>query len=179
MFGGGTHDNHHGQELDPHVDFNYDITMQLHRRLNLIVYMNKEWRTEWGGAIEIHSNPRKRLRTRCAASIRCSTAPSCLRPRVLLARLSANQPAPDKRHISRKSISIYLYTKERPADEVAPLHGTFYVQRFLPERIRAGYTLTAEDAEELTRLLIRAIPGSSSTSVWSWKRIAKSPRRMA
>jgi hypothetical protein len=61
----------------------------------------------------------------------------------------------DKRHISRKSISIYLYTKERPAEEIAPLHGTFYVQRFLPERIRAGYTLTAEDADELTRLLIR------------------------
>jgi hypothetical protein len=62
---------------------------------------------------------------------------------------------PDKRHISRKSISIYLYTKERPAEEIAPLHGTFYVQRFLPERIREGYTLTAQDADELARLLIR------------------------
>ena len=156
MFGGGTHDNHHGQELDPHVDFNYDITMQLHRRLNLIVYMNKEWRTEWGGAIEIHSNPRKPFENQIRAfdplfnrAVMFETNEYSWHgfPRI-------NLP-PDKRHLSRKSISIYLYTKERPADEIAPMHGTFYVQRFLPERIQAGYTLTAQDADELARLLIR------------------------
>jgi hypothetical protein len=156
MFGGGTHDNHHGQELDPHVDFNYDITMQLHRRLNLIVYMNKEWKSEWGGAIEIHSNPRLPFENQVRSfdplfnrAVMFETNEYSWHgfPRI-------NLP-PDKRHISRKSISIYLYTKERPAQEIAPLHGTFYVQRFLPERIRAGYTLTKEDADELARLLLR------------------------
>ena len=156
MFGGGTHENLHGQELDPHVDFNYDEARQLHRRLNLIVYLNKDWRREWGGALEIHSNPRRPeenqifsydpLFNRCVMFETNEYSWHGF-PRI-------NLP-PDRRHLSRKSISIYLYTTTRPAEETAPLHATFYVQRPLPPRIQAGHTLSAEDVSELRTLLIR------------------------
>jgi Rps23 Pro-64 3,4-dihydroxylase Tpa1-like proline 4-hydroxylase len=156
MFGGGTHENLHGQDLDPHVDFNYDEARQLHRRLNLIVYMNPEWRSEWGGALEIHSNPRRPdenqihsfepLFNRCVMFETNEYSWHGF-PKI-------DQPE-DKRHLSRKSISIYLYTKERPAEETAPVHATFYVQRPLPGRFAAGHTLTEEDAVELRRLLAR------------------------
>jgi Rps23 Pro-64 3,4-dihydroxylase Tpa1-like proline 4-hydroxylase len=156
MFGGGTHENLHGQDLDPHVDFNYDEARQLHRRLNLIVYMNKEWRSEWGGALEIHSNPRRPdenqihsfdpLFNRCVMFETNEYSWHGF-PRI-------DQPE-DKRHLSRKSISIYLYTKERPAEETAPVHATFYVQRPLPARFSEGHTLTAGDVVELQRLLTR------------------------
>ncbi|HLH44373.1 MAG TPA: 2OG-Fe(II) oxygenase [Bryobacteraceae bacterium] len=156
MFGGGTHENLHGQELDPHVDFNYDEARRLHRRLNLIVYLNKDWAPEWGGALEIHSNPRRPEENQISRYDplfnRCVMFETNERswhgfPRIDL--------PPDKRHLSRKSISIYLYTETRPAEETAPLHATFYVQRPLPAHFREGHVLTGDDIAELRRLLIR------------------------
>jgi hypothetical protein len=156
MYGGGTHENLQGQELDPHVDFNLDQAEQLHRRLNLIVYLNKDWRPEWGGGLEIHSNPRRpeenQIRTynpifNRAVLFETNEYSWHGFPKIALPE--------DKRHLSRKSISIYLYTKERPAEEIAPRHATFYVQRPLPERLVPGYVLSPEDILEVRRLLIR------------------------
>ena len=161
LYGGGTHENLQGQELDPHVDFNYDEAQQLHRRLNLIVYLNKEWKTEWGGAIEIHSNPwdheRNQVKTFDPLFNRCVMFETNEHswhgfPKI---NLPADQFEEDKRQLSRKSISIYLYTKDRPAEEIAPMHGTFYAQRPLPAHIREGYTLIGEDVSGLKRLLAR------------------------
>ena len=156
MFGGGTHENRHGQELDPHIDFNYAEEHHLHRRLNLIVYLNKDWKTEWGGAIEIHSNPRLPDENQIRAfdplfnrAVMFETNEISWHgfPRIQLPEA--------ERHRSRKSISIYLYTKERPEGEIAPSHGTFYVQRPLPANIKAGHVLTAEEATDLKALIVR------------------------
>jgi hypothetical protein len=154
MYGGGTHDNQHGQELDPHVDFNYDEAQQLHRRLNLIVYMNREWLGEWGGALEIHSNPHDPATNRIARYDplfnRCVMFETNERSWHGFPKI--NLPD-DKRHLSRKSISIYLYTRDRPAEEIAPMHGTFYVQRPLPKHLAPGHTLTEREVENLQWLL--------------------------
>ncbi len=146
LFGGGTHENLHGQSLDAHVDFNYDKTRKLHRRLNLIVYLNKDWWPEWGGSLEVHSNPRRPKENRIKSY-------PCTFNRAIVFETNehswhgfpeVNLPE-SERHRSRKSISIYLYTKDRPTHEVAPPHGTFYVHRPLPERFAPGYTLTEAD----------------------------------
>lgn len=154
MYGGGTHENLHNQELDPHVDFNYLDPHKLHRRLNLLIFLNKEWEEEWGGSVEFHSNPRdpkqNKIKSFLPSFNRCVVFETNERSWHGFRRIQVPE---NKRHLSRKSISIYLYTRDRPADEIAPRHSTFYVQRPLPKQIESGYTLTQDDYEELYRLV--------------------------
>jgi Rps23 Pro-64 3,4-dihydroxylase Tpa1-like proline 4-hydroxylase len=51
--GAGIHRTDHGGHLDIHADFNVHKVMKLERRLNVLIYLNRDWRPEWGGAFEI------------------------------------------------------------------------------------------------------------------------------
>ena len=53
LVGGGIHQTGPRGHLDVHVDFNYIEERQLHRRLNILIYFNKDWDPEWGGNIEL------------------------------------------------------------------------------------------------------------------------------
>jgi len=154
-FGGGTHENRHGQDLDAHVDFNRHPVERWHRRLNLIVYLNPEWNDAWGGALELHSDPR-------AADDRVLRIAPLLNRAVIFETTEWSWHGfkrialPDeKKDVSRKSIALYFYTKDRPAEELADTHSTIYVDPPLPERFRPGVTLTEADVQELRVLLAR------------------------
>jgi hypothetical protein len=59
----------------------------------------------------------------------------------------------DKKHLSRKSFSIYLYTKDRPAEEVVAPHTTFYVARPFPSHVKSGQVLAEKDYQYLRGLM--------------------------
>ncbi len=53
-FGGaGFHQVNEGGHLDIHTDFNFHPSMGLERRINVLIYLNKDWREEYGGCFEI------------------------------------------------------------------------------------------------------------------------------
>jgi Rps23 Pro-64 3,4-dihydroxylase Tpa1-like proline 4-hydroxylase len=53
LVGGGIHETNHGGRLDVHVDFNVHPASALFRRLNILIYFNKGWRDEDGGALDL------------------------------------------------------------------------------------------------------------------------------
>lgn len=153
-FGGGTHENRDGQDLDPHVDFNRHPVESWHRRLNLIVYLNREWQDTWGGSLELHSDPRApddRITLITPLYNRCVIFETTETSWHGFGRIGRNGGG----NLSRKSIALYFYTRERPAEELAETHSTIYVDRPLPERFRAGMTLGADDVQELRILMAR------------------------
>jgi hypothetical protein len=155
--GGGTHENLDGQDLDPHVDFNYHPQFKWHRRLNLILFLNGEWDESWGGALELHLDPslpaeENRIKTVVPQANRCVIFETTESSWHGFRRINLPE---GKKHLSRRSVAVYFYTHERPAEQTAASHATIYVQRPLSERIRAGHTLTGHDIEEIQTLLAR------------------------
>lgn len=154
--GGGTHENLSGQGLDAHVDFNYHPKTGFHRRLNLLLYLNDEWRESWGGALELRLNPwlaadQDRVMSVLPLTNRCVIFETSERSW----HGFRNIEKPEGRVISRRSIAAYFYTKERPASEAAPQHATVYVHPKLPEKFAAGYTLGESDVAYIRNLIDR------------------------
>src|SRR2546423_1019395 len=59
FFGGGFHQGGDGSYLDLHTDFNlHPLHKTWHRRLNILLYLNPDWRGEDGGAHPLKKRPR-------------------------------------------------------------------------------------------------------------------------
>lgn len=55
LHGGGLHLHKRGGKLDLHLDYSLHPLTGMERRINLIVYMCRDWREEYGGALELWS----------------------------------------------------------------------------------------------------------------------------
>ncbi|HEX6545079.1 MAG TPA: 2OG-Fe(II) oxygenase [Bryobacteraceae bacterium] len=156
-FGGGTHENRSGQDLDIHIDFNYHPVTRTHRRLNLIIFLNPEWNESWGGCLELHKNPWGPPEEDQSVSV------EPLLNRCVVFETTENswhgfrriQIPVEKNGLSRRSIAIYFYTKQRPPEETAPGHSTVYVPWRLPDYFQPGMTLSEADLQTIRVLLRR------------------------
>jgi Rps23 Pro-64 3,4-dihydroxylase Tpa1-like proline 4-hydroxylase len=134
--GGGIHMNFNGQGLLPHVDFNkYRLNNEdLHRRLNIIIYFNKDWKPENCGQLFLFKKPTE--------SPEISIAPNFN----TMAMFETNEYSwhgfnqiENVGLDSRKSIAIYYYTRSRPNEETE--HMTFYYPINPLTNTRTGNTI--------------------------------------
>lgn len=125
LFGGGLHQSTRGAFLNVHVDYNYHPDTRHHRRLNVLVYMNKDWREEYEGNLELWdlTGANKHLLAKVPPTFnRCAMFET---NEISFHGHPTPLNTPDG--MNRKSIATYYYTPTRPEHEVAGDHNTVYV----------------------------------------------------
>lgn len=124
-WGGGLHQITRGGFLKIHADFNTHPTLKINRRLNVLVYLNKEWKEEYGGYLEFWN----REMTRCQRRI----LPIFNRFVVFNTTDFSYHGHPDPLVCpagdSRKSVALYYYTNGRPDAEKSRTHSTLFRER--------------------------------------------------
>jgi hypothetical protein len=123
LFGGGLHQSVSGAFLNVHVDFNLHEKTKYHRRMNAIIYMNKDWDETYNGYLELWD-----MKTKTQLE---NIAPLFNRLVIFETNEVSFHGHPKQlntpKGVSRKSLAVYYYTKERPTSEIAAEHNTIYV----------------------------------------------------
>ena len=123
--GGAMHQILPGGRLDIHADFNRHDRLKLDRRLNVLIYFNKNWDPSYGGDLELWDRDMRACRQRIAPLFnRCvifnTTSESYHGHPVPLTC------PPDR---TRNSIALYYYTNGRPEAEARDAHSTLWQTR--------------------------------------------------
>lgn len=121
--GGGLHRSERGGFLNVHADFTaHPHKRNWRRRVNLLIYLNKDWQEEWGGQLELW----ERDMSQCSKRI----APLFNRCVIFTTDRTSYHGFPDPltcpEGVFRKSLALYYFTEE--AGDL-PLHTTHYRAR--------------------------------------------------
>jgi Rps23 Pro-64 3,4-dihydroxylase Tpa1-like proline 4-hydroxylase len=120
--GGGLHQIETGGYLKIHADFNVHPKLHLDRRLNMLIYVNKEWRDAWGGHLELWDASMRECRERIAPlfnrTVIFSTTDTSFH--------GHPHPLASPPGVTRKSVSLYYYTAGRPESERSAAHDTIF-----------------------------------------------------
>jgi len=113
LLGGGMHKIDSGGKLSIHADSRKHAISGNYRRLNLLVYLNKDWNKEWGGSLQLWDKD-------------MTTMVQDIQPlfnRVVIFNTGADtyhghpHPLNTPNGMSRISLALYYYTKENPDTE--------------------------------------------------------------
>ncbi|MBI1755470.1 2OG-Fe(II) oxygenase [Candidatus Azambacteria bacterium] len=113
--GGGLHQSIRGGSLGVHADFNWYPRLKVERRLNALLYLNKDWKKEWGGDLELWDKEMTHAITKIAPVLgRCA---------IFTTNDVSYHGHPDPlvcpEGVTRRSLAFYYYTSgasEKPKE---------------------------------------------------------------
>jgi hypothetical protein len=121
--GAGIHQIANGGHLDVHADFNLHGQMKVERRLNVLIYLNENWKEEWGGSFEIWD---KEMKGKTASFVPLYNRMVCFSTASDTFHgnpMPVNHPEGE----NRRSIALYYYTATW--DESRKSHSTLFKPR--------------------------------------------------
>ena len=116
--GGGLHEIKRGGLLKIHTDFNRHSHLELDRRLNVLLYLNKEWDDSYGGHLQLWDKEMKNCKKKYLPTFNTMV--------IFGTTDFSNHGHPDPltcpEDRSRKSIATYYYSDGRPKEEIIHQH---------------------------------------------------------
>ena len=162
LVGGGLHQIMRGGKLAVHVDYSHHPQNRLFRRLNLLLYLNPGWQDEYGGSLELWD-----------PSI--SACQKAILPRFNRAALFATsdtsyhghpEPLRSPEQVTRKSLSLYYFTKEPPQGREDVEHNTLFKSR-PGDRFNLGNFVVRSATSGLFRDLTPPIAYRAIRKLWN------------
>jgi 2OG-Fe(II) oxygenase superfamily len=123
--GGGLHEIYTGGLLGIHADFQVNEQLQVFRRINVLVYLNKNWQDSYGGKLELWD---KNMQA-------CQIQVAPLFNRAVIFNTDADSfhghpdPLTTPNDVTRKSIALYYYQALPIANQSLESRHTLYVAR--------------------------------------------------
>jgi len=157
LIGGGIHETNSGGHLDVHVDFNYVEEKKYHRRLNILIYFNKDWKEEYGGYLDVWDEDVKERVGYFEPKF--NRACGFITSEISFHGVTPLTCPPE---IMRKSFATYFYTKEPPKNWNGEKHSTVFKAR-PDEWVKGKILMPLESSSRGMRSAVRRLKDAVKT----------------
>jgi len=122
LVGAGYMRSFQGDSLQVHTDFNWNNELRLHRMVNLIIYLNDDWKKEWGGNLQFYDTENNKLLSEVVPSL----GNAVIWMYNNLAYHGYPEPMTCPKNKSRKGIRLFYYVSNAAYDAENPPHRSLY-----------------------------------------------------
>lgn len=151
--GGGLHETSNGGLLGIHADFRVNESLQTLRRVNMLIYLNKDWQDAYGGKLELWD--------REMTAVVKSVAPVFNRCVIFNTDEDSFHGHPDPLTlpdgVTRRSIALYYYTAIPISNDSGESRHTLYVARpHDSDQVKAHVRKLAKKREKRAKKLFKS-----------------------